>query len=236
MRKVKRIHDTRASHQPAPVRLPRKTMVHHVAERMRLIRQGDQREIAGVEAAIKQVRTTAFHLFMFLCTSLSFERVVIYTNRLRRDLFVLACFAFGSGAIRARIHVRHNEEHRSSTFTIYFAVYTTIRTDGIVRDLEETRSSKQSFSACICTGGGTASLATGYEEHRTVSSCKAHALGGGARAGESHASRRNFPRIYRRQATIGPDSRPGSRVDQSRPRPSTAKWRRNGRGHEVGML
>lgn len=55
-RKVKRIHDTRVPHQPAPVLLPRKTVMH-VAERMRLIRQGDQREIAGVKAAIKEVRS-----------------------------------------------------------------------------------------------------------------------------------------------------------------------------------
>lgn len=34
----------------------------HVAERMRLIRQGDSREIADLEAALKQVRST-FNFF-----------------------------------------------------------------------------------------------------------------------------------------------------------------------------
>lgn len=50
------IHDTRETHQPAPVVLPTRTMVK-VSDRMRLIRQGDHRELAVLEAAVKKVCT-----------------------------------------------------------------------------------------------------------------------------------------------------------------------------------
>lgn len=53
---MKITHDTRETHQPAPVVLPTRTMAK-VSDRMRLIRQGDNRELAVLEAAVKKVCT-----------------------------------------------------------------------------------------------------------------------------------------------------------------------------------
>ncbi|CAM9383408.1 unnamed protein product, partial [Ectocarpus fasciculatus] len=51
--RAKTVHDKRETHRPAPVVLPTRTMTK-VNDRMRLIRQGDNRELAVFDAAVKK--------------------------------------------------------------------------------------------------------------------------------------------------------------------------------------
>lgn len=53
--KVKIMHDTRGTHKPGPVVLPTRVMTK-ASDRIRLIRQGDNRELAVFESAVKKVR------------------------------------------------------------------------------------------------------------------------------------------------------------------------------------